>query len=57
MHAVMRSWKHYFLQNGFTPLIQASQDGHLDVVKLLIQHDSERVLEQRTKVIAHKNSE
>lgn len=50
-------WKHYFLQNGFTPLIQASQDGHLDVVKLLIEHDSERVLEQRTKVIAHKNSE
>ena len=31
---------HTTAQAGFTPLLQASQDGHLRVVKELVEHDA-----------------
>ena len=39
------------MQLGFTPLLQASQDGHLGVVKALVEHDPEMDLDKTTKVI------
>ena len=39
------------MQNGFTPLLQASQCGHLGVVKALVEHDPEMDLDKTTKVI------
>ena len=38
------------MQAGFTPLLQASQDGRLDIVKVLVEH-SGIVLDQHTMVI------
>ena len=39
-------------QAGFTPLLQASQDGHLDIVKVLVEHavNSGIDLDQHTMV-------
>ena len=39
------------MQVGFTPLLQASQDGHLGVVKTLVEHDPEMDLDETTKVV------
>lgn len=33
--------KRYFSQNGFTPLHLASQEGHTDMVSLLLEHKAE----------------
>ena len=39
------------LQATFSPLIQASQDGHLGIVKVLVEYDSSPDhLDQRTTV-------
>lgn len=37
-------------QAGFTPLLQASQDGHLGIVKLLVEHDMDMDINQHTDV-------
>ena len=39
------------MQVGFTPLLQASQDGHLGVVKALVEHDPEMGLDETSKVV------
>lgn len=38
------------LQAGFTPFLQASQDGHLEFVKMLVEHDKELDINQKTDV-------
>ena len=38
------------LQVGISPLIQAAQDGHLDMVKVLIEQDAELDIDHRTEV-------
>ena len=45
-------WSNKLLQAGFTPLLQASQDGKLGVVKLLVEHNciSGIALDKKTSV-------
>ncbi len=38
------------MQAGFTPLLQASQDGKLGIVKLLVEYDEEMDIDQQTEV-------
>ena len=38
------------LQNGITPLIFASQDGHKDIVEVLLNHGAEVVLPNKVSV-------
>ena len=39
-----------YIQEGFSPLILASQDGNIDVVKVLLEHDTELDISFTTKV-------
>ena len=38
------------LQDGFTPLIVASQEGHKDIVEVLLNHGAEMDLPQKVSV-------
>ena len=41
---------HHSLQNGFTPLIAASQEGHKDIVEVLLEHGAEVDLPDKVSV-------
>ena len=40
-------------QAGFTPLLQASQDGNLGIVKLLVEHDEDTINQHTDVSLCH----